>query len=148
MRKQRCLLLIDEAGESAAHLLSSELTAEHLPVQMYTVTPNSLQQPELFGLLSSQWIGTYLYLLVSWPLLEPLRELAEQAGFSEYEMECRGIGQRSRPIFCAACQKITLAESETVITCRFCREKLSVSDHYSKRLQAYLGYTTLDSLHP
>jgi len=104
---------------------------------------DSLHQPELTALLSSQWVGTYLCVLVSWPLLEPLRQMAEAAGFSEQEMECHGFGPHIRQIYCSACQKMNQTEAVTVITCHFCGEELDVSEHYSKRLQAYLGYTSI-----
>lgn len=143
MQKQRYLLLIDETGASASSDLRNKLAASGLPVEVHHVTLESLHQSAWSALLSSQWIGTYLYLLVSWPLLEPLKQLAEDAGFSEQEMECHGLGPRTRQVFCSACQKMNQTEDTTVIMCHFCGEELSVSEHYSKRLQAFLGYTSI-----
>lgn len=143
MKKQRCLLLVDSAGEQASQEVRRSLSEEGLPFEVLHVGKESLVQPELLDLLSNQSIGTYLYILTSWELLEPLARYAEEAGFSDAEMECHGFGPRSKQVFCSACQKLNQVLQETRIICRYCGEALSVSDHYSKRLQAFLGYTSI-----
>lgn len=143
MQKQRCVVLVDSAGETASHTLRKELSEADLPFEVHHVGRESLNQPGLVHLLSNQLIGTYLYVYTSWDLQKPLIRLAEDAGFSNDEMECQGFGPLHKQVYCSACQEMNEAQHESEIPCRYCGEHLTVSDHYSKRLQAYLGYTSI-----
>ncbi|RNB84527.1 hypothetical protein EDM56_20660 [Brevibacillus fluminis] len=143
MQKQRCVLLVDAAGEPASHELRKQLSESNLPFEVHHVGKGSLGQPGLAELLSNQQIGTYLYVYTAWDLQKPLLRLAEEAGFSDDEMECRGFGPMSKQVYCSACQEMNEVQQELELFCDFCGIHLTVSDHFSKRLQAYLGYTSI-----
>lgn len=143
MQKQRCILLVDAAGEPASHALRKQLSETNLPFEVHHVGKDSLTQPGLAHLLNNQQIGTYLYIYTSWDLQKPLLRLAEEAGFSDDEIEHQGFGPMSKQVFCSACQEMNMVQQETEFACQYCGERLFVSDHFSKRLQAYLGYTSI-----
>ncbi len=96
---------------------------------------------EIKRLLSGQKIGTELLLMCGWPTVMKLVKWAKEAGFTEDEIQLRGIGDKETNVFCIKCYRIvTKSVREERMACDYCGAALAVSDHYSPRLEAYLGF--------
>ncbi|NHM32278.1 dimethylamine monooxygenase subunit DmmA family protein [Neobacillus terrae] len=93
---------------------------------------------------SQQKMGTFLYLSGQWEFIKRLKKLALEAGFSEYEMQINIVGQISKKLVCCECYGVNeFIDDDLHLTCKHCGIVLEVSSHYSRRLEAYLGYTSI-----
>ncbi|HLO12902.1 MAG TPA: hypothetical protein VK190_11910 [Pseudoneobacillus sp.] len=97
-------------------------------------------------ILSSEWLsmqkmGSFLYATAEWNVLKKLKQLAEDAGFSEEEAQFIGYGKEQIKVFCCRCHGISVLEKgQPERNCDQCGLLLEVSDHYSKLRDAFLGY--------
>ena len=55
------------------------------------------------------------------------------------EMQLFAIGQPERRVSCVHCRTINPGVTTTLVTCAGCGVTLSVRDHFSRRLSAFLG---------
>jgi dimethylamine monooxygenase subunit C len=91
--------------------------------------------------LSMQKMGSFLYVSAEWNTLKKLKQLAEDAGFSEEEAKYIGYGKEQIKVFCCRCHGISVLEKgKPERNCDHCGLLLEVSDHYSKLRDAFLGY--------
>lgn len=95
--------------------------------------------------LEDQPMGTHLYIAASWASARALARIAEMVGYAKEDIQIRGYGQRYHQVFCIACYTINPIGDAPTVICRQCGKTISVSDHYSRRLDAVLGYLTLDN---
>ena len=103
----------------------------------------SLRDKELSEKLSNQKMGTFLYVAATWEELSTVKKLANEIGYSDAEVYFVGYGDKYIQLFCCRCHgmmKIKEIPVNSEVTCRHCQLLLSVSDHYSKQKDAYLGY--------
>ncbi|WML57647.1 hypothetical protein [Neobacillus sp. PS2-9] len=97
-------------------------------------------------ILSSEWLrvqkmGSFLYATAEWNVLKKLKQLAEDAGFSEEEAQYIGYGKEQIKVFCCRCHGISVLEKgQPERNCDHCGLLLEVSDHYSQLRDAFLGY--------
>ncbi|WP_139364813.1 dimethylamine monooxygenase subunit DmmA family protein [Sutcliffiella halmapala] len=107
-----------------------------------------LDVEDLKNWLGKQKMGTYLYIAASWNVLKGYKDIVESVGFSDEEAQYIAVGSTNRKVFCCRCHGVMelkveeLIEINNQITCTQCELNLSVSDHYSKLRDAYLGYPT------
>ncbi len=142
--KRKYLFITDELGSSTAFSLSRSCAAEDIPFELHYLSHENCQnlnslKKSLEENLCKQRMGTYLYILTSWDTLEPLSQLAEKSGFSASEMAKVGFGEKKKNVYCSCCQQLNKHITESVIACVYCGHELHVSEHYSRRLNAYLG---------
>ncbi|MDR7074402.1 dimethylamine monooxygenase subunit DmmA family protein [Fictibacillus barbaricus] len=91
--------------------------------------------------LEKQKIGSYLYVSLPKSEIYQARVLAEKLGFSEETAQFIGYGENVVRVFCSRCHSINkTVEEQREILCQQCVLELSISDHYSKKHNAYLGY--------
>lgn len=110
-------------------------------VEQFDSTDFSASENEIYTLLSSQKMGTFLYIAGLTQKVANLQRIALDAGFSDSEMEVIFLGEAEKQIFCAGCQDIFKVDPKlTQITCQNCGLLLTITDHYSPRLACYLGY--------
>ncbi|WNB91714.1 dimethylamine monooxygenase subunit DmmA family protein [Bacillus sp. NEB1478] len=96
---------------------------------------------EFTSFLEKQKIGTYLYVSLPPNDLSQARKLSEDAGFSEGDAQFIGYGEKVVRVFCCRCHGINKkVDKQLEIFCQHCGLELSISDHYSKTHDAYLGY--------
>jgi dimethylamine monooxygenase subunit C len=91
-------------------------------------------------LLSEQKVGTELLYMCSWPTLMKLAKLAQSVGFTQDEIQSCGTSGRQAKVFCVKCYRLIEKSTKDKMTCEHCGISLTVSNHYSHRLEAYLGY--------
>lgn len=113
-----------------------------------SILPNSAHHVSNFSadviapVLSKQVIGTRVYISGQWPMIDRIKEVAYNQGFTDEEIIINGIGQREKHIFCIKCYQLNCNKFDVGqdYVCEHCKTKLDVSSHYSKRLNAFLGY--------
>lgn len=102
----------------------------------------SSSHDEIKQILSSQKIGTRLFLFGKWSTVDDIEKIANDIGFTNEEIYKHGVGEKIDHIFCAKCYQFNIKQDplQEETTCSHCQTKLDVSNHFSKRLNAYLGY--------
>jgi hypothetical protein len=95
--------------------------------------------------LENQPIGTHLYIATAWASARGLMRIAEAAGYAKEDIQVRGYGHKYEQVFCISCYTMNPIDSASTVTCRQCGKLLSVTDHYSRRLDAVMGYLILDN---
>jgi dimethylamine monooxygenase subunit C len=93
--------------------------------------------------LSQQKMGAYLYIAGQLDFVKRVEKIAYEFGFSEQEIQVKVIGPIKKKLVCCKCHGFNEIEAELMIICSKCGIELEVSDHYSRRLDAYLGYISI-----
>ncbi|EIJ82032.1 hypothetical protein PB1_03805 [Bacillus methanolicus PB1] len=109
-----------------------------LPNRIKCVSSFSYQ--EVSPILDKQVMGTKLFISGMWPMIRKVKEIAYAAGFTDEEIQYKGIGRKNEKIFCVKCYNLNRKKNEYETTCENCNTILDVSTHFSRRLDAYLGY--------
>lgn len=140
--KHKYLLFTDRSGLLDSLPIIVALGYQGLNIEVYfEQSVGKFDEREIKPLLSGQKIGTELLLMGGWPTVAKLEKWAKQAGFTEDEIQLRGIGDKETNVFCIKCYRIvTKSVREERMACDYCGAALAVSDHYSPRLEAYLGF--------
>lgn len=106
------------------------------PINILTVDePERVQQ-----FLANQCIGTNLFIAGHWEFVKEVLRFAAGAGYTPSEIQLSGYGLKYEKVFCVKCCALTIKPKANQLACQNCRTLLEVSDRYSKRLDAYLGY--------
>ncbi|WP_409305907.1 dimethylamine monooxygenase subunit DmmA family protein [Peribacillus sp. SCS-155] len=95
--------------------------------------------------LHGQKMGTYLYIAAAWGTQKLIRELAEEIGFTDEEIQGINLGDKPQRVYCCRCHYISetqqpAAEPPSLAACSSCGLMLEISDHYSSLHDAYLGH--------
>lgn len=100
---------------------------------------------DLPHILAEQKMGTRLYLAGNWETVESVAERAMEAGFTEQEMEIHGIDTPPVRLFCPKCYGVQQLDKypSPSACCPQCGVSLDISQHYSRRWKAYLGFIRL-----
>jgi hypothetical protein len=98
---------------------------------------------EMLPILDEQLIGTRLFISGTWPMISEIKKVAYTAGFTDEEIQCKGIGRKHENVFCVKCYRLNGKKNEYEMVCEHCNTTLDVSTHFSRRLDAYLGYIKL-----
>ena len=102
----------------------------------------SFSYDEINQILHSQEIGTRLFLLGKWSTVDDIEKMANDIGFTDEEIDKYGAGEKTDQIFCAKCYQFSIKQDpfQAETTCSHCQIRLDISNHFSKRHNAYLGY--------
>lgn len=100
----------------------------------------TISSERLLSILRIQFMGTRLAAAGNAHFIKTIRNQAETAGFSDEEMHLRIIGFQKEAVFCVTCYTRHDQNQKDIFVCPSCRTELAVSRHYSRRLDAYLGY--------
>ncbi|MEJ9232133.1 hypothetical protein LAV79_22230 [Peribacillus butanolivorans] len=101
---------------------------------------SSSESQEAYSILDEQIIGTKLFISGLWPMVHHIEQMAKVVGFTDEEIQYKGIGRKKEKVFCVKCYSYNRKKNQNEITCEHCKTVLDVSSHFSKRLDAYLGY--------
>ena len=94
-------------------------------------------------LLADQFIGTCLFIIGQWGFIQEINSLAKNAGFTVDEVESFLHGRKDEKVYCVKCSFINENKFfEKILKCEFCQSELEVTERYSKKWDAYLGYIT------
>ncbi|MEW9671407.1 dimethylamine monooxygenase subunit DmmA family protein [Ammoniphilus sp. 3BR4] len=133
--KRKYLFCCDQRGMSLVEPIVQQVKEEQLPFDW-------LCQPDFEAIpawLSQQKMGCYLYIAGRCDMVVRVKKLAEEAGFSEEETQWATVGHSPRQIFCCRCHSLHFTEESTTTCCPHCGLVLDITEHYSRRWEAYLG---------
>lgn len=95
----------------------------------------------VYEIFENQMIGTKLCLTGTWSFVDLAVKAAHNVGFTDEEIQYRGFGPKVEKVFCIKCYQLSKKQDEQV--CENCQTRLSVSQLFSKRHGAYLGYINI-----
>ncbi len=94
-------------------------------------------------LLADQFIGTRLFIVGQWSFIQEINNIAKNVGFTVEEIEYFLHGTKDEKVYCVKCSFINENDFfEKILKCGFCQSELEVTERYSKKWDAYLGYIT------
>ena len=83
-------------------------------------------------------------LVLTGPLadIQAAAAVAAECGLVEEEVTLVGDGSEHRKVFCAHCRTVTMTVEPigSEVECQGCATVLSISNHFSRRIAAYLGF--------
>ncbi|MEH7445142.1 dimethylamine monooxygenase subunit DmmA family protein [Bacillus sp. JJ1122] len=139
--KRKYLFCADSKSADPLYILVQQAIENKVSFDYLVIEHESDSFLELW--LNQQKMGTYLFLSGTGEFVNRLKNLALEAGFSDQEMQLSVQGPVSKRVICCKCHGVNNVEDELHITCMHCAVDLEVSSHYSSRLEAYLGYTSI-----
>jgi dimethylamine monooxygenase subunit C len=139
--KRKFLFCTDSGGAGDFYDLLQQALSEKIPFDFHIFAEG--QEPMLKTWFCTQKMGTYLYISGSAEFVKMVKELAFETGFSEQEIQTATKVFLPKKLICCTCHGENEAWENQIVICRLCGQELEVSDHYSRRLDAYLGYVTI-----
>jgi dimethylamine monooxygenase subunit C len=139
--KRKYIFCADTEGAGCLYKLVQQAMEERAPFEFFMVEPETESFLELW--FSQQKMGSYLYFSGKSDCINRLKKLAFAAGFSEHEMQMKVMGTISKKVICCKCHGGNDVDDDSLITCMHCGLELEVSGHFSRRLDAYLGYYSI-----
>jgi dimethylamine monooxygenase subunit C len=139
--KRKFLFCADGEGVSSLYVLVQQAMKENVPFDFHVL--DDVTDSFLGQWFDQQKMGTYLYISGRWESVKRVGILALEAGFFEHEMQWKVIDHGRKAVMCCKCHGVNEDGGNSHITCQHCGIRLEVSDHYSRRLEAYLGYVTI-----
>lgn len=90
--------------------------------------------------LGEERMGLRLHAIGTEPFLWDVAGAAEGAGLGREEYSLFQAGSGARRVFCVHCRTITESVTTNLVECRACGASLFVRDHFSRRLNAFMGF--------
>jgi hypothetical protein len=91
------------------------------------------------AVLEQSLMGTRLYVAGPETFIGRAVQLAAAFGLSKDEICAEHVGSSARRVHCVHCRASTEEVRTNIVRCAGCSRWLSVRDHYSRRLAAYMG---------
>ncbi|WLR55180.1 dimethylamine monooxygenase subunit DmmA family protein [Mesobacillus subterraneus] len=140
--KRKLLFCTDSEGNQNLHILVQQALNENVPFEFHILQEESDEE------IVNQWfvkqkMGTYLYISGTFDFVKRIQGVAMKAGFSQHDMQSQAIGPVSKKLVCCTCHGKNEVSNQSYIVCGHCGQELEMSDHYSSRLDAFLGYITI-----
>ncbi|PYI64043.1 hypothetical protein CVV68_22775 [Arthrobacter livingstonensis] len=87
-------------------------------------------------------VGVRLVLIGPMADIKAAAAVAAECGLADDEVTLVSDGSEHRTVFCAHCRTVTKTVEPTgsELECQGCTTVLSISNHFSRRIAAYLGY--------
>lgn len=140
--KRKFLFCADSEGIRFLHILVCQAIDENVPFDFHILQEES-EESFVNEWFSKQKMGAYLYISGTGDFVKRIQSRAMNAGFSEHDMQTLTAGPFKKKLICCTCHGENEIDDQTHIVCEHCGQGLVVSDHYSRRLDAYLGYVTI-----
>ncbi|MCM3574914.1 hypothetical protein M3172_17100 [Mesobacillus subterraneus] len=140
--KRKFLFCADSEGARSLYILVRQAMDENVPFDFQIFSEES-EEGFVDEWFSQQKMGAYLYISGKADFVKRMQGEAIKAGFSEHDWQLLTIGSAKKRLVCCTCHSESEVEDETHVTCIHCGQELEVSDHYSRRLDAYLGYVSI-----
>lgn len=140
--KRKFLFCADPKGATTLYILVSKAINENVPFDFHIFQDES-EESLVAEWFTQQKMGTYLYISGAADFVKRVQNKALEIGFSEHDLQSFPIGLVKKKLLCCTCHGEREVEEETHVTCARCGQELEVSDHYSRRLDAYLGYVSI-----
>lgn len=139
--KRNILFCADSNGVESLNPLVVQAVKEEVPYDFHMIE----EEPDtfLYQWFSQQKMGSYLYISGNRDFVKRVEKLALESGFFEYEMQINIIGEINKRVICCECHGCNVVVEKEQFHCKHCGLELEVSNHYSRRLDAYLGYHSI-----
>ena len=163
------IILTDKSGRERALQRAREALEQGLPVEMH-ILGGDYGSPEasasVDGVPVRGWemddvssgrltqhvmnlpMGTRIHVCAAFSTIRQAEAMLEQAGFGDEERSAEPVGDPRHALFCAGCHGLNPAAPTNTVHCIHCGRRLAVSDHYSKRINAVLGYVVIPEQMP
>ncbi len=88
-------------------------------------------------------VGVRLVLIGPMPDIQAAAAVAAECGLFDEEVTLVPDGSEHRKVFCAHCRTVTVTVEPvgSELECQGCATVLSISNHFSRRIAAYLGFS-------
>lgn len=147
----RRLLVVQDVGLAEAAELHGQLSVDGKAPELLSLRGEApwaggqrssgdidLLEVHLLTLLSSAPVGTRLYACGDESFVWRIYRLARSSGLLAEEIELVKAGSR-RELYCVHCATLQSIGDEDEATCHGCGVHLTVREHFSRRLGAYMG---------
>jgi dimethylamine monooxygenase subunit C len=137
--KRKYLFIADPLGMTFLNPIIDQVKDNNISFELVKLGDKT--EKDIPQWLSEQKMGTYVYVSLPWEKLDSFKQLIEKVGFSEAEYQSIGYGEQKINVYCCRCHGNTeVTSTEAEIACQHCHLQLEISMHYSRLLNAYLGY--------
>lgn len=127
------------ARESQQHYSAADALME-LPVGRIRIYDRWKEMAQdLRDVLATARMGMRLYLAGTEPFLWGLSGLAQEYGLTADEIRRELADSRARRVYCVHCKGFSEDVTTNIVRCPHCELHLLVRDHFSRRLNAYMG---------
>ncbi|WDL96128.1 hypothetical protein JC200_17560 [Alicyclobacillus sp. ALC3] len=144
-RVRSLVILADARGRRRIQAIIDAATEQGLPITEFDFCRDTaLADVDRAGsFLRDQPIGTRVVMAVDEAVMKVLEPVLQHIGLTSEEVWVDAEGPETAPVFCVACYFQNPPTGQTYILCTQCSRILEVSDHYSPRLHAVMGYVSL-----
>lgn len=139
--KRKYLFCCDAEGAESLYTLVQQVMEAKVSFDLHIIEQDF--EPFLYQWFSEQKMGTYLYISGRWEVVKVVKNIAIEVGFSQHDMQILGLGPIRKKVICSKCHAVNEVNDELFVTCGECGLELDVSNHYSRRLDGYLGYYSI-----
>ena len=140
--RRKFLFCADSDGVKSLRILVRQAIDENVPFDFHILQEES-EESLVNDWFSKQKMGAYLYISGTGDFVKRMQSRAKEAGFSEHDMQSLTTGPIMKKLICCTCHGDNEVVDQYHVVCVHCGQDLEVSDHYSRRLDAYLGYVTI-----
>jgi predicted RNA-binding Zn-ribbon protein involved in translation (DUF1610 family) len=96
-------------------------------------------ESDLESVFSSARMGLRLYIAGTERFIWDITRLANAFGIGDAEIQQEHADSHARQVACVHCNALTYPVTTNIVACSGCGRHLLVRDHFSRRLNAYMG---------
>ena len=134
---KRHLFLTQGLGAEAAHRALA--ASPYVAACVLTLDDAVEVQPAVCAALAKAGLDTAFYVAGSEVFLWRVTGLLRGAGVEQRRIQQEIIGSLARKVYCVHCRTMNENVTTTVYPCAHCGMTLTVRDHFSRPLGAYMG---------
>ena len=127
------------SGESILGADQARLVQELSPAGTHVYARSSELESALGSLCRSAQMGIRLYICGTEPFIWAITNLALEFGIRDDEIQQEHADSQARQVACVHCNALTYPVRTNIVACSGCGRHLLVRDHFSRRVNAYMG---------
>ncbi len=137
-RSSRHLFVV--AGEMPKAMSAIFASCDESERQLIAVNDIAAAQQTITHRVASLPLATTAYVAGDESFIWSVAELFSAEGMLNEQIRLFAPADKSRQLFCCHCYHITAGVTHSPAECEGCRRLLAVTDHFSRKNGAYLGY--------
>ncbi len=134
---KRHLFIVRGRGADAAHRALA--SGAHVPAQVLTLDGDTPVPPAVCEALTRAGMDTAFYVAGPEAFLWEVTRTLRDAGVGLRRIQQEVVGSLARTVYCVHCQAMNVGVTTTIHRCDRCGTALTVRDHFSRPLGAYMG---------
>lgn len=138
-RRRSILWLVDHTGQALLTTMVNQLQRDEISpmVDISSWTDES----SLERIVSQKKMGTRAVVLAKYERARWVEEVLLKLGIAGSDIFVRALADKTQlKVYCAPCANSFSTERHQPVTCPYCGTNLAVSEHFSKRLNSFLGW--------